>query len=372
MSGAKNDKPTVLVVDDTPESLTILNSVLATSYRVRVATSGERALQLALSEPKPDLVLLDIVMPGMDGYEVCSRIKADPSGTEIPVIFLTARTAPEDEVKGFGLGAVDYVTKPVNPNRLLARVGTHIELARARRRLAEQNAELIEAARLREDVERMSRHDLRSPLSAILGYPQCLLMDDNLTDEQREIVEDIETAGKRMLEMINLSLDLFKMERRSYQLTPEPVDLIGLARKVFDDLEPEARRKALKLELLLGDAPPPQEAKCDAWGESLLCYSMLGNLCKNAVEASPPGASVRVSLAPDIRVGIEIENEGGIPEEIRAKLFDKYVTAGKEKGTGLGTYSAKLMAETQNGAIALDTSTPGRVRMRVDLPAVPE
>jgi putative two-component system response regulator len=132
-------KPVVLIVDDTPENLTIMNGLLKETYRTKVANSGERALKLATAEPQPDLVLLDIMMPGMDGYEVCRRLKADAATRDIPVIFLTAKSEVEDESRGFEVGCVDYITKPISPPIVLARVRTHLALKAAADFLRDKN-----------------------------------------------------------------------------------------------------------------------------------------------------------------------------------------------------------------------------------------
>lgn len=131
MSDSNNQQQqTILVVDDTPDNLTMITSLLRDLYRVKIAVSGKKALQIAFSNEPPDLILLDIMMPEMDGYEVCSQLKNDSETRDIPVIFLTAKTEVEDEVKGFELGAADYITKPVSPPILLARVRTHLRLKR--------------------------------------------------------------------------------------------------------------------------------------------------------------------------------------------------------------------------------------------------
>ncbi len=136
------DKPTVLVVDDTPENLSLMSSLLKDSYRVKVATNGERALKIAWGEEPPDLILLDIMMPVMDGYEVLSRLKADLRTQTVPVIFLTALSEMEDEERGLNLGAVDYITKPVSPPIVLARVATHLHLKTVADFLRDKNAYL--------------------------------------------------------------------------------------------------------------------------------------------------------------------------------------------------------------------------------------
>jgi len=133
---------TVLVVDDTKENLTVIGQLLRPYYHVRVANSGQRALQVADSAPFPDLILLDVMMPGMDGYQVLQTLRSQPHTRTIPVIFVTAMDADEDEERGLSLGAVDYVTKPIKPGLLLARVRAHLELKAARDALARQNAEL--------------------------------------------------------------------------------------------------------------------------------------------------------------------------------------------------------------------------------------
>jgi putative two-component system response regulator len=134
------EKPIVLLVDDTPENLQLMNGLLKDDYRTRFANNGERALKAALQEPRPDVILLDIMMPGMDGYEVCTRLKADPVTADIPVVFLTAKSEVEDEQKGFDLGAVDYITKPVSPLIVKARVHAQLVLKQAADFLKDKNA----------------------------------------------------------------------------------------------------------------------------------------------------------------------------------------------------------------------------------------
>jgi putative two-component system response regulator len=146
-------KPLILVVDDAPQNLSLMDDLLSDDYAVKVAASGLRALKIARSTPAPDLILLDIMMPDMDGYEVCRQLKADPQTRDIPVIFLTAKTQLADEQQGFVLGAVDYITKPISPPIVMARIATHLALRAAAGFLKSKNAYLeAEVARRTEEI----------------------------------------------------------------------------------------------------------------------------------------------------------------------------------------------------------------------------
>lgn len=363
-------RSTLLVVDDTPANLSLLADLLKEHYRVKVAPGGEAALRVAFSDNKPDLILLDIMMPGISGYDVCRRLKADPATADIPVIFQTALSGDEDELLGFQLGAVDFVSKPINPHRLLARIATHLELSQARRTLARQNQELQDAARLREDVDMILRHDLKTPLNAIVGVPQCLIDMGNCSEDQEQLLKMIEQSGLKMLEMINLSLDLLKMERGSYSFQPTEVDLVRSCRSVMADLSSQVRVKNITLQLTIGGQATQDGDTLNAAGETLLCYSLLANLCKNAIEAAPNDSHVEIDLSQQEKYAqIRIRNPGEVPEEIRGRFFDKYVTARKIGGTGLGTYSARLITQTQKGEISLDCSEAGFTTIIVRLPS---
>jgi CheY-like chemotaxis protein len=358
----------ILVVDDVPKNIQVLGSVLRQAgHQVIPATSGEQALQSAETH-RPDLILLDVMMPEMDGHEVLMRLRENPALRDTPVIFVTALTDKEDEKVGLELGAVDYITKPINIPITLARVRTHLTLRHARRRLEEQNAELIEAAELREDVERIMRHDLKNPLQMIVAAPTVVKMTGPVNAEQESLLKDVASAGYRMLDMINRSLDLYKMERGDYVLKAVVVNLIQVIGRVVQEIQVVANRKLVTIDLRLGDDPPASGDLFEVMGEGLLCHSMLGNLIKNAVEASPKGGRVTVTLERASDPSIHIHNLGAVPAEIRDTFFEKYATSGKHGGTGLGTYSARLIAETQRGTIAMRTSDEEGTTMTITLP----
>jgi len=181
----------ILIVDDTPLNIGVISGALKDSYKTKVATNGEKALALASSEEKPDLILLDIMMPGMDGYEVCSRLKADPATSEIPVIFLTGQTSAEDETRGFEVGAVDYVHKPFSPAVVKARVRSHILLREARAQLAAQlqalNTELdmarqIQLSILPHSIPKLAGLDIAAhylPMTSVAGDFYDFIQIDN-------------------------------------------------------------------------------------------------------------------------------------------------------------------------------------------------
>jgi PAS domain S-box-containing protein len=212
-----------------------------------------------------------------------------------------------------------------------------------------QEEQLRAAVRLREEVERMSRHDLKTPLNSVIAMARLLREGRALAREDEELLGSIERAGYRVLNMVNLSLDLFRMEQGSYEFRPRPVDLGAVARRVAGDLEKQARSKGVTVEV--GAAPGA------AHGEELLCYSLLANLVKNAIEAAPDGGAVRVTFeAGGEALLTRVHNDGAVPDEVRPRFFHKYVTAGKSGGMGLGAYSARLMARVQQGDITLESS----------------
>lgn len=352
--------PKILIVDDAPENLEILAELLS-DYRRVVALDGAKALELARTTQPPDLIILDVMMPGLDGFQVCERLKSDAATQAIPVIFVTARGRIADETRGLELGAVDYISKPFSPTVVLARVRTHLALAQARRDLERQNFDLIEAGKLRDEVERIMHHDLKSPLATILGYSQILARSKRIGEEEQADLEALQKAGKRMLYMINMSLDLFKMERGLYRLSPTSLDLLHLLRELCEELGAFASERQVRITL------ENAEASCSVCGEEMLCYSMFANLLKNACEASPEGGLVTLTVRPGAE--IVIHNTGAVPLEVRGRFFQKFVTAGKLGGTGLGAYSARLIAETLGGEIEMRTSDDAGTDLIVRLPS---
>lgn len=360
-----------MIVDDTPDNLKLLQSMFdQNEYRVVAFPSGKLALAAAAKNP-PDLILLDITMPEMNGFEVCERLKADEILREIPIIFVSALSDTHDKVRAFTAGGVDYVTKPFQLEEVRARVRTHLDLCRTRRELKQQNDILHENLRLRELVEQISRHDLKSPLTVFLNVPEMLMEAENILPDQKELLQFLITSGQRMSEMIRRSLDLIKMEQGTYKLMPVSVDILNVVRQVFDELNGLMSRTNLQHELSLDGFPVPDSAVLPVQGEEFLFHSILGNLIKNAIEASPEGGKITVALFSQPDFALSIHNLGAIPAHIRSRFFDRYVTSGKEHGTGLGVFSAHLMARTLGGDLSFTTDETAGTTLTLSIPAHP-
>ena len=350
------NKPCVLVADDVAENIDVLAGTLSDDYEVKVALNGEDAIEIARSFPHPDLILLDIMMPGMDGYSVCEKLKAYKGTQEIPVIFVTAMGETEDEARGFDVGGVDYITKPVRPPIVLARVKAHLELVLARENLKKQNRILKENLRLREDVDSIIRHDLKTPMTVVMWAPDLLKEQGNLSESQVKTLSILKQAGFSMLKIINNSINLLKMERGEYPVQSVPVNILKSLAQIKNEMQGLMRTKHLNLKIRINGHKLHSSDTFTIDGEEILFYSMLANLIKNAMEASPHGEIISLSLEDRKDFRICIHNHGAVSEKIRDRFFDKYVTDNKRAGTGLGTYSARMIAETLNGSIHLETS----------------
>jgi CheY-like chemotaxis protein/signal transduction histidine kinase len=217
-----------------------------------------------------------------------------------------------------------------------------------------QNTVLKENMRLREEVERMSRHDLKTPLASIVALPRLVREAGALNTDQAVLLGLVERGGYRVLNMVNLSLDVLKMEQGRYRFTPAAVDLERLLHQVAGDLGALAAERRVTVRLRIG-CDPATAAPLRALAEETLCYSILANLLKNAIEAAPEGSTVTIALEPGDPLWVRIHNLGAVPEAVRGRFFEKYATAGKSGGSGFGTYSARLMARIQEGDLGMRT-----------------
>nr|WP_277346714.1 response regulator [Janthinobacterium lividum] len=348
------EKLTILLVDDQPDNLHVLYHIFKDRYRILAADSGKRALDMCCSDSPPDLVMLDVIMPGMDGFEVARCMRKHPSAENIPVIFVTALTDEKARIQGLGLGAVDFVTKPVDPQSVVLRVRNFMRYASLRRQLQGDCDRMLAMARLREAADDMMRNDIQGPLKTVLSVLQGLRTDKELLRRHSLQLENGEQAVLNLLDLVHLSSQLYKIESGRYVMEAEPVPIAELLRQVVTLARTGFKQRKLTIVVDSdGDVgvEPPRIA-----GDATLTFALLQNLLKNACEASPDHGRVSVALINVDPVRIVIVNKGVVPTQIRPYLFEKYTTVGKPGAAGLGAYSARLMAHAQGGSIELDVS----------------
>jgi len=236
----------------------------------------------------------------------------------------------------------------------------------------EDVTEQTQREQARESIEHMMRHDLRSPLIGFVSLPQLLLRQPNLTDEQRVWAGRLQTSANGMLRILDAYLKLSRIERGNLALETAETDLLGLAQSVREDLEQLPPFKNMHVLVTVSGKPAAADARLIIACEQTLCASMFANLLKNALEASPEADIVEMDFTDcGDKVHIAVRNKGEVPPSIRSRFFEKYVTAAKRNGTGLGTYSAKRIVEFHKGEISLDCSVPGQTTVNIELPKLP-
>ncbi len=342
----------VLVVDDTVENLRLLVGILGErGYEARPVTNGPDALAAAEQEP-PDLILLDVTMPEMTGFEVCRALKAHATLKDVPVIFLTALTDVQDKVEGFAAGGVDFVTKPFHVDEVVARVASQVALRRARKDLADSLERLRALERLRDDLVHMILHDMRGLLTVVLGNLD--LARPELSGQAAEDVSDAIDATHAVVRMANTVLDVSRLEEGKMPLKPEATDIAALADAAVHTFGAIDRTRLVQCE-----TAGPVMATCD----SDLVRRVIENLVSNAVKHTPAGGRVTISVRSENgHVRVSVRDEGrGVPEAIRGQLFEKFAAASKESrhhSAGLGLAFCRLAVEAHGGTIGVEPATP--------------
>jgi len=359
MTATENRKAdaSVLVVDDTPENLRLLIDFLRNeNYTVRLAPSGALALQ-AVEQEAPDLILLDINMPGMDGYEVCRRLKAQQRLQEIPVIFISAYNETMDKVKAFEVGGVDYVTKPFQFEEVQARVETHLKLRRAQSALRESFENLRSLEELRDNLVHMVVHDMRSPLTALITNLDFLKQDlaGHIASQSMEDIDAAVAGGRRLNHMADELLDVSRLEARKMPIERVQCDLAEVVRAALENVKTRESGREVVLE-----APQPVPLPVDV----KILGRVIENLVGNGMKHTPPGQPLIVSVSASEKGGgarVAVRDHGpGIPAELREKIFDKFGTLRsrneqKHHSAGLGLAYCKLAVEAHGGRIGVDS-----------------
>lgn len=382
MHSSASFSASILIVDDEPNNLKVLHGLLTQyGYDVRAVRDGKTALEAAQSL-LPDIILLDIRMPEMDGYEVCNRLKANKATRDIPVIFISALNHVTDIVQAFQVGGVDHISKPFQFAEVLARIENHLTILHQKQQIIEQNNQ-IEAMHKREQERfrqithmqeqfvQAATHDLKNPLTIIRGSADIMMRFDEVRSNRhlRECADNIIESAKGMTELVTSMLDLLRMQA-SLSLNLQPV-------KFRHFLETQSQRhlvSAESREIQLSIAPSSEDAY--VYIDELMMIRVIDNLISNAIKYSPNGTKIELRLkTTEKHLILEVEDEGfGVAQGDLENLFTPFYRAKKQdgeriiEGTGLGLAIIKEILEQHHGRIELDSQLGKGSTFRVFLP----
>jgi signal transduction histidine kinase len=387
-----DERPVLLIVDDEPLILEMLADALHADYRIKVATMGPAALELAHLAPYPDLILLDVMMPDMDGYAVCAALKREPLTAAIPVIFITVRTDPESETLALAEGAVDFIHKPINRPVVRARVSLHLELAQHRHHLEHLvQVRTLELAQARDAADSANRaknafmanisHAFRNPLNVITGLAY-LLRKEVAAARGQEFLTKIDQAARHLLDLVNDLLDLSGLEAGQIHIETQVFDLGAVLREFVQDSQALTTSKGLTL---IAEIAP--DLPVALTGDPARLRQVLGQLLGNAIKFSDRGA-VTLRAQPietqggRLWVRFEVQDQGiGITPEAQSGLFQLFNPGDSSltrqyQGTGLGLALCRRLVALMGGEIGLvGTSSQGTTigfRVPLGLGVTPE
>jgi two-component system sensor histidine kinase/response regulator len=357
----------ILIVDDAPANLQLLFGMLKErGYRVRPVPSGRVALRAAKAQP-PDLVLLDVNMPEMNGYEVCRLMKQDESLRSIPVIFISAMTEPFDKLQAFAAGGVDYVTKPFHLDEVRARIDTHLELRRMRGRLEEQNRELEQANERMKTLEEARQilaeaivHDLKSPLAALIGSAEYLLHRDDVQGEISEVLSEMLASSHGVHRIVLNLLDVARMEEA--ELVPQRREV-----RLGEMLDSALATAQLSTRMTGHGLVVEAHTDLETFVDPDLVTRVIENLLDNAIKYAPRGTSIRVVAGGAVRRGLSlrIEDQGrGVPVADRERIFDRYVRLDRDReahartSRGLGLAFCRMAVVAHGGQMWVEDNVP--------------
>ncbi|WP_026733533.1 sensor histidine kinase [Fischerella sp. PCC 9605] len=350
MSSQSSHSDKILVVDDSPDNVFLIKTILEEEgYTVTTAENGACALA-KIAEATFDLILLDLMMPGMDGYEVTKQIRENQSLPFIPILLITAHDSP-NVAQGLDLGADDFIRKPVTVDELLARV-------RSLLRLKHSIDERDEIARQREDFVSRLTHDLRTPLVA--AERMLTLLSEgalgSLSPPMQEVITIMGRSNTNLLAMVNTLLEVYRFEAGRKTLAFQPVNLGQLLKEVADELTPLAEPKGLAINLDLGE----DSTNSTVMGDRLELHRLFTNLIGNAIKFTDKGSVDIHLIAPttaDDHINIKVADTGpGIPPEEQATLFERFRQGShKRSGSGLGLYLSRRIVEAHKGTIEVNS-----------------
>lgn len=358
------EKSLVLVVDDQPKNLQLAASVLSPYYRLLLADSGQKALNIA-AEKQPDLILLDVMMPGLSGYEVCGKLKENEATRDIPVIFLTAKTEVEDIMQAFEVGAVDYVTKPFKAKEVLARLKTQISLRQSEKLLKQHNA-------FKDRLFSIIGHDLLGPLGSIYNLME-MIRENQETFEKQQVLSYchmVQESSSHTIDLLNNLLEWSRSQLQHHRAEVQPVVVAAELQQVLSQLGQLAVNKGIRFE---EQVPADLQVKANA----NMLQTILRNLVSNSIKFTASGTHITITASRQNGVvEFAVADQGlGIKPEIVQRILSKTNSStsfgtNNEKGSGLGLNLCVNFIEQLGGKLRID-SEPGKgSTFRFTLPAV--
>lgn len=365
----------ILLVDDEGKNLQLLGSVLQPEgYKLSFAKNGEKAIELAQAKLF-DLILLDVMMPDLDGYSVCQKLREHWGEDCPPIIFLTAKSETSDLVQGFTAGAVDYLTKPFIAEELLQRVRNHISLQLTRRDLKQKNKELSELYQENKELLGIAAHDIKNPVAGIRGCVRVVLsnLEEEITvsDDSLEMLEIIEKTSNRILSIVESLLSTQSIESPSFTLNKEIFGVNTLLGQLIELNNPTALQKSIRVIHESKDAIIPYHADRSA------LHEVMENLLSNAIKYSLPETTVRCGWQlNDDKTSLRcyVKDEGpGLTDNDLERVFGRFQKlsarpTGEESSTGLGLSIAKKLVELHGGEIAVANRAEKGAMFYFDLP----
>jgi two-component system, sensor histidine kinase and response regulator len=356
----------VLVVDDSPQNLEVLSTLLCSrGHTVRTARGGQEALRLAHQHP-PDLVLLDLHMPDLDGFEVCRALRQTWGSAQMPVVFLSAAQDPFNKVKAFQSGAVDFVTKPFHFEEVIARVDTHLELKRRSAQLEEANVQLRQAEEARRHFITALVHDIKNPLTPVLKNAEWLLEQPVVDAETTEVLRDMHVASHHLHRMVLSLLDVAKGVEGS-QVHRVRVPLRGWVDEALALMKLQLRSQPERLVVTVSDA--------EALFDPSMMARVLQNLIDNALKYAPRSAPIAVQVdAHQGGLKLVIEDRGaGVRPEDRERIFTSWtrletIDPHARTSHGIGLAFCRQAVEAHGGKICVEDAQPHGARFVVTVP----
>ncbi len=355
-----SEQHTLLIIDDIVDNLMLLGEAMSSEYKIKVATNGVLGLELAIQKPKPDLILLDIMMPGIDGYEVCRRLKVDNRTRHIPVIFLSALDKESDELQGLDAGAVDFITKPFKLEVVRARINTQLELLQMRQQLQTARLKAEAASQSKSVFLANMSHEIRTPMSAVMGMTD-LALEKASDPQQQSYLETVKLSADSLLALINDILDFSKIEAGQMELDEHPFVLAETIEAAMRTVSILSKEKGLDITLEIAPNVPVAVS-----GDSLRFRQIILNLLSNAIKFSGKGIiCINVALEhtglKTTTLRVSVTDQGvGIKDDKISSVFSAFSQADssvsrKFGGTGLGLAICRQLCELMDGSISVES-----------------